>query len=114
MGVLRSGLLVLHFVGLASLLGGYLTQLRSSVWRVLPAMRDGALTQLVTGLALVAVLEAGPDPVNVAKMAVKLVILLVILGVLWVNRSRESMSLVAFQGVGLLTGADIVVAVFWS
>jgi len=115
MGVVRAVLLFLHFVGLASLLGGYLTQLGAKTWRVVPAMLHGALTQLVTGVALVGVIESGTgDPVNNAKMGVKLVVLLVILGLLWTNRRKASMRLVAFQAVGLLTLADIAVAVFWT
>jgi hypothetical protein len=112
-GVLRAGLLVLHFVGLAGLLGGYLTQLHASTWRVVPAMWHGALTQLITGLGLAGLIAFGPGMVDAAKNVVKLVVLLIVLGLLWIYRARESIPLVAFQGIGVLTVVNIAVAVVW-
>ena len=52
-------LVVLHFIGLASLLGGFLVQMSSPTKVVNPAMLHGALTQLVTGLAMVGMAESG-------------------------------------------------------
>lgn len=116
MDLVRHFLLFLHFLGLASLLGGYLTQLRAEAWRIVPAMVHGALTQLVTGVAMVGILSATHDPgepVDNAKYAVKLVVLLVILGLVWANRKRDRVSTGAFQAIGLLTVVNIAVAVFW-
>jgi hypothetical protein len=116
MDVVLHILLFVHFIGLASLLGGYLTQLTSKDWRVVTAMVHGALTQLVTGVAMVGILAATHDPdepVDNAKYAVKLVVLLVILGLVWANRSKERAPHGAFQAIGLLTVVNIAVAVFW-
>ena len=49
-------------------------QLRSKEPEVNAAMLHGSLTLLITGLALVALEEIGPDPVNHLKIAIKLVI----------------------------------------
>ena len=51
-------IVVLHFVGLASLLGGFIVQMKSPDKGVNPAMLHGALTQLVTGVVLVGLLES--------------------------------------------------------
>jgi hypothetical protein len=51
-------LLVLHFLGMASLVGGWLVQLRARGERyVNSAMVHGVLTQLVTGVLLVGLAE---------------------------------------------------------
>jgi len=52
-------LVILHFIGLASLLGGFLVQMSSAEKGVNPAMLHGALTQLVTGLLMVGLIESG-------------------------------------------------------
>jgi hypothetical protein len=49
MGLVYDLVVVLHFLGLASLLGGAITQLRVREGRTIhPAMLHGVLTQLVT------------------------------------------------------------------
>jgi hypothetical protein len=106
---------VLHFVGLASLLGGVLVQLRArGERRVLPAMTHGALTQLVTGLIIVGLGEAVLDrDYDHVKVAVKLVVTAVVLGLVWVNRRRETIPDGVFFLIGGLTFANVVVAVVW-
>ncbi len=114
-------LVVLHFVGLASLLGGFLVQMKSADRVVNPAMLHGALTQLVTGVALVGLMyplhnsnpfEFGlPDN---AKIAVKLVILLAILVIILANRKKQRVSTGVWASIGVLTLANIVIAVFWT
>jgi hypothetical protein len=113
--VLQNTLLVLHFIGLASLLGGFLTQMSAPVKRVVPAMLHGALTMLVTGMALYAVDKSGlHKDVDTAKIAVKLAVLVVITGLIWVQREREAVAKGVYFGIGGLTVANIVVAVFWT
>ena len=84
-------LVVLHFIGLASLLGGFIVQMKSPDKGVNPAMLHGALTQLVTGVLLVGIASAGLVPgeeVDHAKIAVKLVIVLIITALAFVGRRR--------------------------
>jgi hypothetical protein len=111
--IIKDSLLVLHFVGLASLLGGFLVQMRPKVKKVTPAMLHGALTQLVTGVALVGVDQALNDPVDYEKIGVKLVALLVIIALVLTYRSRKKVATWVWATIGGLTLLSIVVAVFW-
>ena len=118
MEILRNILLVLHFVGLASRLGGVLVQLRSMRTgdaRILPAILHGAYLQLLTGVALVAVIEgADLDDLNNVKLAVKLLVLLVITVLALVYRRRKTrIPQWVVPGIGALTLLNIVLAVFW-
>ena len=119
METVRLLLVFLHFLGLASLLGGYLTQLASPKKRVVPAMVHGALTQLVTGVALVGVRQAlhfddaAEWPIDNAKWGIKLAVLVVVLSLVWVNRRKPQLPLGTFHGIGVLTSANVAVAVFW-
>jgi len=77
------------------------------------AMLYGILTQVVTGLLLVGVLEGQDEPVNHAKMGVKLAVALVIAVLCWVNRSRERIPGGIFNAILLLTVTNVTVAVLW-
>jgi hypothetical protein len=118
MEFVRQLLVFLHFIGLASLLGGFLTQMSAAEKRVVTAMLHGALTQLVAGVALVGVLQAlhepGDEPVNNAKYGVKLLMLLAVLVLVWVNRAKPSISKGVYFAIGGLTVLNIAVAVFWT
>jgi hypothetical protein len=112
---LRHLFLFLHFVGLASLLGGFLTQMAAAEKRVVPAMLHGAITQLVTGVVLVGVdRNIDGEHVNNAKIGVKLAVLIVISVLLWINRAKPSISKGVFFAIGGLTAANIAIAVFWT
>ena len=51
---LISGLvLILHFIGLGSLLGGFITQMTEPIVRITRAMIDGAWTMMTTGVVLI-------------------------------------------------------------
>jgi hypothetical protein len=119
--VLFHTVLFVHFLGLAVLLGGAAGQLPrlasvdSVVPRVTNAMLLGALTQLLTGLALWGIVRSGlhqelPEP----KMVVKLGILVLILGALWSERAKERVADGLLYSVLGLTAAEIAVAVFWT
>lgn len=117
MDILRIILLILHFVGLASLLGGFLVQVKAigaGKGTVLPAMLHGALTQLVTGLLLVATIEVGDlAELDNVKIAVKAVIAVVITVLVFVYRKKVPAPNWALWSIGALTVANIVVAVAW-
>jgi hypothetical protein len=106
-------LVVLHFIGLASLLGGFLVQIKSSPRVVNSAMVHGVITQLVTGVLIVGVAEMQDWEVDHAKVGVKLAIALVVAVLVFMNRRRETLSTGAWAAIGGLTIANIVVAVFW-
>jgi len=111
---LRLILLFVHILGFAALVGGLLAQAKEPVKRVNAAMRDGAGTAFVAGLALVGVLEAGDGDVNHAKIAVKTVIGLVILVLVMVNLRKERIPQGLWLGLLALSVLNVAVAVFWS
>lgn len=106
---------VLHFLGLASLIGGWLVQMRSSGQRyVNPAMLHGALTQLVTGLIIVGLGEAVLErEYDYAKITTKLVITGIVLLLVWVNRRKELIPDGLYAIIGGLAIVNVVVAVLW-
>ena len=116
MTVAQNILLILHFIGLASLLGGVIVQIRTSPRVVNRAVMDGALLQLITGILLVGVIEMqkgteGADIPNNSVIGIKLVVLLIITGLAFVNRSKEQISTAVWAAIGLLTLFKIVIAV---
>ncbi|MBH5336485.1 hypothetical protein IHE55_17560 [Streptomyces pactum] len=107
----------LHIIGIAALLGGFLGQtkaLRTGEARMLPGMLHGALTMLVTGVALVGLNQADDNSVNNVKIAVKLALLVVILALVYVKRDEEKVPSGVMGAVGLLTTANIFIAVLWT
>ncbi|MEI6375556.1 MAG: hypothetical protein WCP26_17410 [Actinomycetes bacterium] len=116
MTVAQNILLILHFIGLASLLGGVIVQIRTSPRVINRAIMDGALLQLITGILLVGVIEMqkgteGADIPNNSVIGIKLVVLLIITGLAFVNRSKEQISTAVWAAIGLLTLFNIVIAV---
>ncbi|MFE9935071.1 hypothetical protein [Streptomyces hirsutus] len=107
----------LHIIGIASLLGGFLTQMKAmgqGTARFVPAMLHGALTMLVTGVVLVGLNQAQGYSVDNIKIGVKLALLIVILGLVYVKRDDEEVDKSLFGLVGLLTTANIFIAVLWT
>lgn len=107
----------LHFLGLAALLGGAAAQLPAAKPEVTATMLHGTFTQLVTGLALWAILRSGlHQGVPTAKMAVKIALLGVILGALWrwSERTREFVAKGLIDSVAGLAVGEVGVAVFWT
>ncbi|WP_134738288.1 hypothetical protein [Nocardioides sp. 503] len=114
MDTLRQILLIVHLLGFAALFGGLVVQAGSQFKLVNGAMRDGAGTAVLAGLALVGVLEAGDTGVNHAKVGVKLVIGLVILVLVMANLRKERIPQGLWVGLILLSVANVAVAVLWS
>jgi hypothetical protein len=109
--------LVLHFLGLASLIGGWLVQMRARGERyVSPAMLHGVLTLLVTGVILVGLAEGVETlerDIDNAKIAVKLGVALIVAVLAWFNRRRQTIPDGLYFVIGGLAVANVVVAVFW-
>lgn len=114
MEILRDVLVFLHFIGLAALFGGLFVQLKSDPRIVNNGVIHGALTQVVTGLLLVGVLEASDAEVNNTKIGVKLLVALVITVLAFANRKKTSIPNGLFFGLMGLTAINIAVAVFWG
>ncbi|MFD5428901.1 hypothetical protein [Streptomyces sp. NPDC127084] len=117
MDVLINVFVALHIIGIAALLGGFLTQMKAmgaGTARFTPAMLHGALTMLVTGVALVGLNEADDQAVNNLKVGIKLAVLVVILGLVYVKRDEERVDKAVFGAVGGLTIANIFIATLWT
>lgn len=106
---------VLHFLGLASLIGGWLVQMRAGGGRhINPAMLHGALTQLVTGVIIVGLGESVLDrDYDYAKITTKLVITAVVLLLVWVNRKKDLIPDGLYYIVGGLSIVNVAIAVLW-
>lgn len=114
MEILRLVLVFIHFLGLASLIGGLLVQMKGPERRIVPAILHGALTQLVSGILLVGVLEGPLDETVIhAKIGTKLGVTLVITVLAWVNRKKPTISSGLFGALALLSVLNVGVAVFW-
>lgn len=113
MDVLRDVLVVLHFIGLASLLGGFLVQIKPRVKVINAAMVHGVLTQLITGVALVGLAEMTDAELDHSKVAIKLGVAVVIATLVFMRRRSESVGVPIWASIGGLTVVNLVVAVIW-
>lgn len=120
--IIRYSLVVLHFIGLASLLGGFMTQMKAmaaSTAKIVPAMVHGAWTLLITGLALVGVAEwrismGANFELDHMKIGIKSLVLIAILTLVMVFRKKDSVKAPVFGAIGLLAILNVVLAVFWN
>jgi hypothetical protein len=109
----RDILVFVHLVGFAALLGGALVQLGDRVKVVNAAMLRGALTVVVSGLALVGVLEGLDESVDRPKIVAKFAVALVIGLLCWANRSRSRVPRGLFGAIVLLILGDLAISVPW-
>jgi predicted membrane protein len=117
----RNILVILHLVGMASVLGGFLTQMKAmakKAARIVPAMVHGAWTALITGILLVGVAQwrigmGANFEVDHTKIAVKSIIAAVILVLVMINRKKDSVATPIFGAIGALTLTNLVLAVIW-
>jgi len=117
--IVRNSLLVLHFVGMASLFGGFISQFRARERKIQAGMLHGAYLALLTGVGLVGIRYplneenaqyALPDN---AKIFVKLLLLVVIVILAVSAKKKQDVDSGTWLGIGLLSFANIVIAVFW-
>lgn len=106
-------MVIAHLVGLAAILGGFLEQWLSGSRAISTVMVWGARAQVVTGLLLVGLIYANDGEPDNAKIGVKLLIALAIVGLSEANAKKTSPPAVAWWLVGILTLVNIAVAVIW-
>lgn len=113
---------ILHFIGLASLLGGFLVQmkaLRAGTARVIPAMIHGAWTAFITGLGLVAIYQwrvaenLTSFEIDHTKIAVKSIIATLIVVLVMLYRKKDPVRSSVVGGIGGLTLLNVILAVAW-
>ena len=119
MAIVATILVILHFIGLSYLLGSFLVEIKDVVrgqGKVMRGMLDGALLQLITGIALVGIYSAGlveDETVNNSKIAVKLSVAVVVYVLALVFRKRVPAPSWALWAIGGLTLANVIIAVSW-
>jgi hypothetical protein len=108
-------LLVLHLLGWAIVLGGVLTNLRAP--RIAPGVLHGALTALITGIAMVGLLAPGSighEEPNAVKFGLKLVVAVVVTGLVIVGNNRpERVTRGLLGAIAGLVVLNVGIAVLW-
>lgn len=115
--IVRHLLLAVHLLGLAAIVGAFFVQLRATDGFATGVMLAGAITQVVTGLALVGVRQAEDLGVNNVKIAIKLglaIVVLVAAIIAHVQRRRGGRVKPAFHTAGGLAVVNVLVAVLWQ
>ncbi|AYF98078.1 hypothetical protein [Protaetiibacter intestinalis] len=116
MDILHGILLALHIFGLALIIGTFFVQLRANEGIRTDLVLAGAITQVVTGVALVGVAEGAGHDVNMVKIAVKLGIALVVLIAAigaFVAQRRGGKVKPFFHAAGGMAVINVLVAVLW-
>jgi hypothetical protein len=118
MEILHSIILAAHFLGMAAIVGSFFVQLRRKTDFVLGPLLIGAIVQVVTGLALVGLAEAGDgDPLNYAKIGVKSTIAVIVLitAIVAVRVQKKGGRIQPwFHAAGGLAVVNVLIAALWS
>lgn len=121
MEILVTILLISHFLGLAAIIGPFFLQMRRKTDFNLHVMLAGVITQLVTGLALVAIAELNDFDINTIWISAKLGIAIIVLVLLILAKRRQTKLFATgstdrgilpfFHSAGALAIINVIVAV---
>ena len=116
MDVVRYLLIVVHLLGMAAIVGGWLAVLTSP--RVLPSMLWGARLQVLTGLLLWGILESGAiedlDDPNRVKLTIKLLVGIAVAGLAESNvKKGDEVNPRIVHLIGGLAVVNVAIAVLW-
>lgn len=117
MEILKNVILAFHIIGIASLLGGMLVQMKSmktGETKIVPAIMHGAWTMLVTGLLLVGLTYAAGGEPNNMKIGVKTVVLIAIFVIAFMNKNKAKLASWVLPSLMLLTIVNIFLATVWK
>lgn len=106
---------VVHFLGLAAILGGWIARRQGAT--ALAPLVWGARTQLVTGLLLVGLHEMNDATLNHTKIAVKLLVAIAVAACAEIAASKERKGEprpTLVDAAAGLTVLNILVAVLWT
>lgn len=87
MEILREILVALHLIGMAIIVGGYFSLIRTP--KVAPGMLHGSYLQLITGILLLGLAEMGDDEVNHMKMGIKLLIAILVTVFAFIGNKKQ-------------------------
>ncbi|WP_314033750.1 hypothetical protein [Dietzia sp. CH92] len=114
MDIVFNIVLILHFIGLAGIIGGWLATIKAP--QVNKAILHGAILQVVTGLLLVGLREMDGADVNHMKIGIKLLIAIVILVVAVLGVRKEARAQGSTATLAHVAGAlgivNVAIAVF--
>ena len=114
MELLVSVFVVLHLLGMAAIIGSAVFVARGAVT---PALVWGARAQLVTGLILVGLAQAGDDEVDNAKIGVKLLVAVAVAACAEIAAAKERKGQGArpqlVNAAGALALLNTAIAVLW-
>ena len=105
--------LVLHLIGMAGIIGGFMAQLKEPVKLATRTMLDGAWTALATG-AILAFTMPADRPLLHPKVEIKAMLLVAICLLLVQGKKKGSLEKANFLVVGLLAIANVVIAILWK
>lgn len=105
--------LVLHFLGIASLLAGFLTSLKQmrTGMKVNAGVLHGAYLMLISGLAM-AGLAVDPSELNVIVISLKSIVLTVIFFVAYAYRKKEVTPVWVVPSIAGFTILNMCLAIF--
>ena len=107
-------LVLAHLLGMAAIIGSAVFVARGVAT---PALVWVARAQLLTGLLIVVLAEAGDDPVNNAKVGIKLVVAIAVAACAEIAAAKERKGQGArpqlVNGAGALAVLNTAIAVLW-
>jgi uncharacterized membrane protein YadS len=116
MELARNVLLILHLAGMA----GILISLLASRSKLSAGITHSGLLALITGLALVGLryplVDADPvkwESIDNIKISIKLLIVLAILVIAYINKKKSTLSPIIWPLLGGLAISNIIIAYVW-
>ena len=107
-------LVLVHLLGFASLVGGWLVQARTPAPEVNAAMLHGASIELVSGAGLVLLLVMDGEQLAWGQLSVKLGVTLLLVLLVFANRRFSSIPRGLWVLMGLMALINASVAVLWQ
>lgn len=114
MDFLKHLLVLVHLLGMAAVVGGWLAVVRAP--KVIPPILWGARAQVLTGLLLVGIHEMNDDEVNNTKVGVKLLVALAVAACAEIANARQKRgepNPTLVNAAGALALLNTAIAVLW-
>lgn len=104
---------VLHLIGFASLLGGFLTQMKSlkTGGKIVPSILHGAWLLLITGFGLVGMVQANGEEINNIILAIKAIAITAIFFLAYGNKKKETVRGYVLPTIAALAILNVCLAV---